>query len=206
MPVLPSDVRDTTFRIVRRGYATQEVDAFLDMVQEELARLTAARGAEPTDAGSVATPADGAPAGAPEVAAPAGAPAGAPEVVAPAGAPTAAPEVAAPAGGPAAAAPDGPAPGGADLALSVLRMAEQTAEQLVRAAREQAAALADEACAQRRSEAAALERRCAGLQAEVDDLVAQREEHRAALIALLEQQLRRARAEEWAPLAPVSAA
>ena len=180
MSVLPSDVRDTTFRIVRRGYATQEVDAFLDMVQEELARLTTARGAEPADAGSAATVAVGAPVGAPVVG---------PHVE--------------PAPGP---APVEPAPGGADRALSVLRMAEQTAEQLVRTAREQAAALADEACAQGRSEAAALERRCAGLQAEVDDLVAQREEHRAALIALLEQQLRRARADERAPLAPVSAA
>jgi DivIVA domain-containing protein len=42
MPLMPADVRTVTFSkppLGKRGYHEEEVDAFLDLVQAELARL-----------------------------------------------------------------------------------------------------------------------------------------------------------------------
>ena len=39
MALTPIEVENTQFRVAFRGYAIDEVDAFLDRVQSELARL-----------------------------------------------------------------------------------------------------------------------------------------------------------------------
>jgi DivIVA domain-containing protein len=161
MSLLPADVRDTTFRVVRRGYATQEVDAFLSHLQLELSRLPVApTGGAATGPGGDATPSGAA----------------------------------------------APVPAGPDQALSVLRLAEQTAGQLLDRAREQAEQVVSSAHSTLRAELAGLERRRDQVRRELEELGALRLESRRALVALLEQQLRRARADGVLEAVPSPAA
>jgi len=54
VPIAPADIEDQTFRIVFRGYDVQEVDAFLERIQMELARPAgegAGSGDVPPDSG-----------------------------------------------------------------------------------------------------------------------------------------------------------
>lgn len=158
MTLTPSTVRETTFRVVRRGYDTREVDAFLAAVQTELA-----------DRSAVAT--------------------------------VSAAVVVEESPDPIGAAPSADAQ--PDLAVEVLRLAQQTAHQLLADAREQARALHEAATAeadrlrgeaqrQRRDDVARLEQCRDELQAEVQSLAGLRSAHRAELVGLLEQQLRQA--------------
>jgi DivIVA domain-containing protein len=49
VPVAPIDIQTQKFRIVFRGYDVEAVDAFLDRVQQDLARLTDGESDEPAD-------------------------------------------------------------------------------------------------------------------------------------------------------------
>ena len=51
MPLTPVEVEHTQFRVAFRGYAIDEVDAFLDRVQSELARLLSQSPSAAPDAG-----------------------------------------------------------------------------------------------------------------------------------------------------------
>ena len=193
MTLLPADVRDTTFRIARRGYDTGEVDAFLEQLQLELSRLHGlADGATVTPAPPVADQSDQA------------------LSVLRLAEQTAAQlldrarEAAAQADAHAREALDGAA---AD-AERVRRQAQAAAEQVVAAAEAHAQDLAATQCEALRAELAQLERARTALRQEVDALAGLADESRRSVIALLEQQLRRARREaavvQPAPDAPAS--
>lgn len=200
MSITPEEVRSTAFRLAWRGYATEEVDVFLDRVEEELVRLS----------GSAAPSADG----------PAQAPAGAgPTVRHVAGGTEPNLEPSRPAARAAdaitvlqlaeqalqeaqanaravrdAAAADAARTG--DEAATVLADARREADLLVQEARARAAAVHDDVAEQRRAEVAELESRCTQLRAAAEQLHATYLQDRATVLGLMQEQLRRLQADE----------
>jgi DivIVA domain-containing protein len=180
MTLLPADVRDTTFRIARRGYDTGEVDAFLEQLQRELSRLhgladaagavaPAAVADEPDQALSVLRLAESTAAQLLDRARQSAAQAD-------------------------ARARDALEGATAD-AERVRRQAQAAAEQVVAAAEAHAQDLAATRCEAVRAELAQLEQARTALRQEVDALAGLADESRRSVVTLLEQQLSRARRE-----------
>ena len=145
MPLKPSDVANKLFDKAFRGYAMDEVDAFLDEVEGELTRLLTDKAALQRELGSDARPVTAAPADA--VTPPA---ATAPETTSPE---TTSPETTSPE----AEVPETPAPAAGesqDAALRTLVMAQRTADQAIAEAREEAEATLSLARSQAESELA----------------------------------------------------
>lgn len=216
MPLTPADVANKLFGKEFRGYAMDEVDAFLDEVEAELARLLSET--ELARRAGTAAPGPGAALPAPVAAtdpASAGDAAAADEAAFSTG-PTAAPDddpapidVPAPAAQPAAADPASAAePAGSvsdlgshEAALRTLLMAQRTADLAVAEARAEAdAMLADahrrsseiEQEVQERTAAAlgSLETKRQDLERRIEDLRAFEREYRVRLKAYLESQMR----------------
>jgi len=116
VPLTPSDVANKQFKIAFRGYALDEVDAFLDEVETEISRLLRDNAALKGGAGAPVPPA------ARPTASPAAAPASAPQ--------------------PAPAPPAAPAPPvgleGQEAALRTLLLAQRTADEAIAEARAEA--------------------------------------------------------------------
>jgi len=135
VPLKPSDVANKLFDKAFRGYAMDEVDAFLDEVEGELTRLLTEKAALQRELGSDARPVTAAPADAvtpPE---------------------TTGPETT----GPETEVPQTPAPAvgeSQDAALRTLVMAQRTADQAIAEAREEAEATLSLARSQAESELA----------------------------------------------------
>jgi len=145
VPLKPSDVANKLFDKAFRGYAMDEVDAFLDEVEGELTRLLTDKAALQRELGSDARPVTAAPADA--VTPPA---ATAPETTSPE---TTSPETTSPE----AEVPETPAPAAGesqDAALRTLVMAQRTADQAIAEAREEAEATLSLARSQAESELA----------------------------------------------------
>jgi len=147
VPLKPSDVANKLFDKAFRGYAMDEVDAFLDEVEGELTRLLTEKAALQRELGSDARPVTAAPADAvtpPE---------------------TTGPETT----GPETEVPQTPAPAvgeSQDAALRTLVMAQRTADQAIAEAREEAEATLSLARSQAESE-------LADARSEADELVEQ---------------------------------
>ena len=145
MPLKPSDVANKLFDKAFRGYAMDEVDAFLDEVEGELTRLLTEKAALQRELGSDARPVTAAPADAvtpPETTGP--------ETTGPE---TTGPETT----GPETEVPQTPAPAvgeSQDAALRTLVMAQRTADQAIAEAREEAEATLSLARSQAESELA----------------------------------------------------
>jgi len=140
VPLKPSDVANKLFDKAFRGYAMDEVDAFLDEVEGELTRLLTEKAALQRELGSDARPVTAAPADA--VTPPA---ATAPETI---GLETTSPE---------AEVPETAAPAAGesqDAALRTLVMAQRTADQAIAEARGEAEATLSLARSQAESELA----------------------------------------------------
>jgi DivIVA domain-containing protein len=190
VPITPADIDAKEFRVTLRGYAVEEVDSFLDEVEAELARLLAL----PEETGSPAGPRGELPGSA--AAEPGSWPAPTGEV---------------------GSRPADPADEGTDgqvahRAVRVLRLAEQTADQLITDAKAEAEELLARArvgaedvavstrasaarleleLAQRREvELVGLERRRSELEAGLRELEVAEREHRERMRALLKEQLR----------------
>jgi len=145
VPLKPSDVANKLFDKAFRGYAMDEVDAFLDEVEGELTRLLTDKAALQRELGSDARPVTAAPADA--VTPPA---ATAPETTSPE---TTSPEITSPE----AEVPETSAPAAGesqDAALRTLVMAQRTADQAIAEAREEAEATLSLARSQAESELA----------------------------------------------------
>jgi len=130
VPLKPSDVANKLFDKAFRGYAMDEVDAFLDEVEGELTRLLTEKAALQRELGSDARPVTAAPA----------------DAVTP-------PETT----GPETEVPQTPAPAvgeSQDAALRTLVMAQRTADQAIAEAREEAEATLSLARSQAESELA----------------------------------------------------
>ena len=176
MPLTPTDVANKQFTVtrVKAGYAIDEVDAFLDEVETELARLLRENNDLRTRPSTPVPPAFGGP----EPAAP------------PTPAPTPAPEpVAAPAAEP--AAPLG-ATEGQEAALRTLLLAQRTADEAVAEARAEAAQIV--AAAQAEADAA-LESARAEAEQTLAAARTEAEQTRASARAEADTTLSRARAE-----------
>ena len=135
MPLKPSDVANKLFDKAFRGYAMDEVDAFLDEVEGELTRLLTEKAALQRELGSDARPVTAAPA----------------DAVTPSE--TTGPETT----GPETEVPQTPAPAvgeSQDAALRTLVMAQRTADQAIAEAREEAEATLSLARSQAESELA----------------------------------------------------
>jgi len=140
VPLKPSDVANKLFDKAFRGYAMDEVDAFLDEVEGELTRLLTEKAALQRELGSDARPVTAAPA----------------DAVTPSettGPETTGPETT----GPETEVPQTPAPAvgeSQDAALRTLVMAQRTADQAIAEAREEAEATLSLARSQAESELA----------------------------------------------------
>lgn len=180
MPLTPDDVANKKFRLARRGYSLDEVDAFCDEVHSELSRLLRE---VPPPLGPAAPTDQAAPTDPAATALPAAVPhAVGQDNVHEAAAPTSSHE-----------APH--------LALRTLTLAQRTADQVIQAAHEEAGSIVTSArgAAAAAEEAStvhvasilqSLEAREAGLRDRIEQLNAFEREYRSRLTAYLRLQLR----------------
>ncbi len=195
MPLTPLDVEHTRFRVAFRGYAVDEVDAFLDRVQSELARLLSQeQPASPPSAGAAsgATASEGQEAALRTLLL---AQRTADEAVAEARAEAERLRAAAEqeAGATLAAAKDEAQATVASAraeADATLASARQEAERVLAASRDEAAGLDERIAAQTEAALGDLDRRRSRLEASIAQLQAFEREYRTRLRAYLEGQLR----------------